>query len=218
MKTSSSLLCFMLCVLAVSTVEASMAVNTTPTGAPTKSGYHFTFPQSFVKALLQPDSGEVSGSGAGQGHKGDGATEEHYSLSPSPSLVMETLSVLRIARTMKAADDGETGADTGNADSVPVAGISMSQQALSLFEIAVSVRSGGGFFFESPDASGAGIKVATISPVSPAIRMLSTYQADDTDKPVPLPPAAMLFGSGLAFCFAVRRKRLRHDRLVSPTL
>jgi len=217
MKTSSSLLCFMLCVLAVSTVEASMAVNTTPvpTGAPTKSGYHFTFPQSFVKALLQPDSGEVSGSGAGQGHKRDGATEEQYSLSPS--LVMETLSVLRTARTMKAADDGETGADTGNADSVPVAGISMSQQALSLFEIAASVRPGGGFFFESPDASGAGIKVATISPVSPAIRMLSPYQADDTDKPVPLPPAAMLFGSGLAFCFAVRRKLLRHDRLVSPT-
>lgn len=60
-------------------------------------------------------------------------------------------------------------------------------------------------------------KVATISPSSPAIRVLNPYQTDDTDKPVPLPPAAMLFGSGLAFCFAVRRKLLRHDRLVSPT-
>jgi hypothetical protein len=209
MKLATSLLCFLLCALSVSPVRASLAVSTPFSDRDTMvtSSPFIAFMDVTAKIPAISDLWESLRHGTGPG----------LSLlrdSLSTSEFTSTIAFLKAARTMVTADARQT----GGASTSSVGDTLMSGIPATLEEVSTAIgSSSGGFFFESPDAPGSGIGIATVSSSTATVRMLSSYQTIEPPATVPLPPAFLLFGTGLAGCCALRRT-LRRERFAPTTM
>ena len=225
MKPVCFLLCFLLCVAGTRTAAASLAVprppeSTLPLHERPESPWKQ--PREADVAGKDPDEGTLSGDTLTSGH-GEGRHETAPALSP----VTQTVAGVKAARAMKSAAvsvrDGSSGEVSFFTLSVPLSGFGTATallpgRPLTLSQVAALYRPRSGFFFESPDVQGSEMRLMTITPSAPEIRMLSPYQTDDPREEVPLPPAGLLLAAGLTACLAAGKRSLFRTRSASPAL
>ena len=141
------------------------------------------------------------------------------------SPVTQNVAGPKAAHTMKtSAATGEEGSLGGIRIStviIPMSGTSISTivmpgSPVSLSQLVDMYRSRSGFYFESSDAPGTGMRLMSITPSAPEIRILSNYQTEESRESVPLPPAVLLLVSGLAACIAVEKYIFQNPRTDYP--
>jgi hypothetical protein len=202
MKPVTFLLCFLLCIIGTRPACAYLAVPfaASPEERASSSGPETDAEQGSAKDSVRDDMSTIS-------------------------LVTQTVAGLKAARTMKAASaTGVSGTLSGiriSTTIVPMSDIVISTimipgSAVTLSQLAASYRPRSGFFFESPDAPGSQMRLMTITPSAPEIRILSPYQSDDPRDEVPLPSAVLLLATGLAACLTAGKRNLFRSRFASP--
>lgn len=219
MKSATSLLSFLLCALWMSPSTASIAVPDRYASAAASSASEVRSSANALEKRIPRTSiedYEPDGDRELSGEFSSGTLDDQMQ-----ARITKTASDPKSVRTSHAAvDSKEKGSLSGMSlyttvipsSSVRISTIVLPGSAARLSELADFYRSRSGFFFESPDAPGSGMRLMTITPSAPEIRILSPYQTDDTRESVPLPPAVLLLASGLAACIAVGKNSLQRSR------